>query len=173
MTMDKLFDGSDAHLLLGNAELIQRLNEPELYYPGNFDTPSRANALLSGLCQEAADALEAADKRIAELEGFIDSIQADLVHQGESLEKAYKRIAELEAAMVGWRADQKENIATAVEECKRANEAERKLTVARGALTNIYKQTQEGATHALATEALIAIRQEALAQIGGDDASQG
>ena len=49
-------------------ELIKRLNEPELYYPGNFDTPERANALLSGLCQEAADALAAADKRIEELE---------------------------------------------------------------------------------------------------------
>lgn len=66
--MDKLFDGSDAHLLPGNAELIQRLNEPELHYPGNFDTVKRANAILMCLCQEAADALEAADKRIAELE---------------------------------------------------------------------------------------------------------
>ena len=126
MSMDKLFDGSDAHLLPGNAELIERLRK------GYGDMYLEA---------EAADALEAADKRIAELE----------------------------AAMVGWRADQKENIATAVEECKRANEAERKLAVAREYLTNIYQQTQEGATHALATEALIAIRQEVLAQIGGDE----
>ena len=67
-------NGSDAHLLPGNAELIQRLNEPELYYPGNFDTPRRANALLSGLCQEAEDALESADKRIAELEAEVDHL---------------------------------------------------------------------------------------------------
>lgn len=52
MTMDKPLDGSDAHLLPSNAELIQRLRE--------YDLDSDA--------WEAADALEAADKRIAELE---------------------------------------------------------------------------------------------------------
>ncbi len=49
--------------------------------------------------------------------------------------------------------------------CDALEKAERKLGVARKALTNIYSQTQEGATHALATEALIA-----LAQTGGDNA---
>jgi hypothetical protein len=48
--MDKPLDGSDAHLLPSNAELIQRLRE--------YDLDSDA--------WEAADALEAADKRIAE-----------------------------------------------------------------------------------------------------------
>ena len=71
---------------------------------------------------------------------------------------ANQRIAELEAAMVGWRADQKENIATAVEECKRANEAERKLDVAREALKK--------ANHFHDYD-------DVLAQIGGDNASQG
>lgn len=83
--MDKLFDGSDAHLLGVNAELIERLNEPELYYPGNFDTVKRANALLSGLCQEAADALDAADKRIAELERDITDCCADYQSCGKEL----------------------------------------------------------------------------------------
>lgn len=41
-----------------DAELITRLNEPEYYHAGNFDTPQRAIALLLGLCQEAADALK-------------------------------------------------------------------------------------------------------------------
>ena len=39
-------------------ELIERLKEPEAHYPGNFDTPKRANAMLSCLCQEAADEIE-------------------------------------------------------------------------------------------------------------------
>lgn len=39
--------------------LIDRLKNPELHYPGNFDTPARANAVLMSLCQEAADALAA------------------------------------------------------------------------------------------------------------------
>lgn len=85
--MDKLFDGSDAHLLPGNAELIQRLNEPELYYPGNFDTVKRANAILMCLCQEAANALEAADKRIAKLESGWAACHAQLA---ESCDERYK-----------------------------------------------------------------------------------
>lgn len=47
------------------SDLVQRLNEPEEYYPGNFDTVKRANAMLSCLCQEAANALEAKDKEIS------------------------------------------------------------------------------------------------------------
>jgi hypothetical protein len=35
-------------------ELAKILNNPEEHYPGNFDTPERANALLTGLCQDAA-----------------------------------------------------------------------------------------------------------------------
>jgi hypothetical protein len=35
-------------------ELTELLNNPEEHYPGNFDTPQRANALLTGLCQDAA-----------------------------------------------------------------------------------------------------------------------
>jgi hypothetical protein len=37
--------------------LINTLNNPEEHYPGNFDTPQRANALLTGLCQDAATEL--------------------------------------------------------------------------------------------------------------------
>jgi hypothetical protein len=36
-------------------DLTELLNNPEDYYPGNFDTPQRANALLTGLCQDAAN----------------------------------------------------------------------------------------------------------------------
>ena len=38
--------------------LTEILNNPEEHYPGNFDTPERANALLTGLCQEAATEIE-------------------------------------------------------------------------------------------------------------------
>jgi hypothetical protein len=34
--------------------LTEILNNPEEHYPGNFDTPERANALLTGLCQDAS-----------------------------------------------------------------------------------------------------------------------
>jgi hypothetical protein len=36
-------------------DLTKILNNPEEHYPGNFDTPQRANALLTGLCQDAAN----------------------------------------------------------------------------------------------------------------------
>jgi hypothetical protein len=39
-------------------DLTELLNNPEDYYPGNFDTPQRANALLTGLCQDAAKEIE-------------------------------------------------------------------------------------------------------------------
>jgi hypothetical protein len=37
--------------------LADILDEPDVHYPGNFNTPKRANALLMGLAQEAADEL--------------------------------------------------------------------------------------------------------------------
>lgn len=40
-------------------KLIAQLKDPEIHFPGNFDTAKRANALLMCLCQEAADALSA------------------------------------------------------------------------------------------------------------------
>ena len=45
------------------------LNDPEKVYPGNFDTPQRANALLFGLCQEAAE-------EIKNLRGKIETLYA-------------------------------------------------------------------------------------------------
>lgn len=49
------------------SDLIKHLKEPEIYFPGNFDTVKRANAMLSCLCQEAADALEDKDAEIIRL----------------------------------------------------------------------------------------------------------
>jgi hypothetical protein len=50
-------------------ELTKILTNPEEHYPGNFDTPQRANALLTGLCQDAA-------KEIAKLQYEVDAIPA-------------------------------------------------------------------------------------------------
>jgi hypothetical protein len=50
-------------------ELTKILTNPEEHYPGNFDTPQRANALLTGLCQDAAN-------EIAKLQYEVDAIPA-------------------------------------------------------------------------------------------------
>jgi hypothetical protein len=39
-------------------DIVTVLNDPEKAYPDNFDTPKRANALLFGLCQEAAEEIK-------------------------------------------------------------------------------------------------------------------
>lgn len=44
--------------------LTEILNNPEEHYPGNFDTPERANALLTGLCQDAAIEIERLNKAL-------------------------------------------------------------------------------------------------------------
>ena len=44
--------------------LTEILNNPEEHYPGNFDTPQRANALLTGLCQDAANEIERLNKAL-------------------------------------------------------------------------------------------------------------
>jgi len=44
--------------------LTEILNNPEEHYPGNFDTPKRAVALLTGLCQDAATEIERLNKAL-------------------------------------------------------------------------------------------------------------
>jgi hypothetical protein len=39
-------------------DIVTVLNDPEKVYPGNFDTPQRANAFLFGLCQEAEEEIK-------------------------------------------------------------------------------------------------------------------
>jgi hypothetical protein len=47
-------------------DLIKILNNPEEHYPGNFDTPQRANAVLTGLCQDAANEIERLNAEVLE-----------------------------------------------------------------------------------------------------------
>jgi hypothetical protein len=53
------------------SDLTKILNNPEDYYPGNFDTPQRANALLTGLCQDAAN-------EIAKLQAELTRLKASI-----------------------------------------------------------------------------------------------
>jgi hypothetical protein len=46
--------------------LTEILNNPEEHYPGNFDTPERAVALLTGLCQDAAIEIDRLNRARAE-----------------------------------------------------------------------------------------------------------
>jgi hypothetical protein len=52
-------------------DLIKILNNPEEHYPGNFDTPQRANALLTGLCQDAATEL-------AQMQAEVERLKANI-----------------------------------------------------------------------------------------------
>ena len=37
------------------ADIVDELENPEQYYPMNFTSPKKANAMLTALCQDAAD----------------------------------------------------------------------------------------------------------------------
>ena len=71
------------------------LDNPEKVYPGNFDTPQRANAFLFGLCQEAAE-------EIKNLRGEIETL-------GAMYELASKQrdalMDEQRAQVAAWRAE--------------------------------------------------------------------
>jgi hypothetical protein len=52
-------------------DLTELLNNPEEHYPGNFDTPQRANALLTGLCQDAANEIAKLQVELTRLKASI------------------------------------------------------------------------------------------------------
>ena len=49
--------------------LIEQLKNPELIFADNFSTPEKANALLLGLCQDAAIELEKLDAKMMQMQG--------------------------------------------------------------------------------------------------------
>lgn len=55
-------------------DIIERLKEPEAHYPGNFDTPKRANAMLSCLCQEAMEEIESLRQQLAEKDAEVERL---------------------------------------------------------------------------------------------------
>ena len=50
-------------------DLVKVLNDPDVYYPGNFVTAEKAAAFLMCLCQEAADKI----RKLEVAESFCDS----------------------------------------------------------------------------------------------------
>ena len=76
-------------------DIVTVLNDPEKVYPGNFDTPQRANALLFGLCQEAAE-------EIKKLRGEIETLYA--MYEVVTKQRDYLMDQERSevAAMRGW-----------------------------------------------------------------------
>jgi hypothetical protein len=72
-------------------DLIKILNNPEEHYPGNFDTPQRANALLTGLCQDAATEIERLNAEVLEqcrINGMSAEREDALAAEVERLNKA-------------------------------------------------------------------------------------
>jgi hypothetical protein len=72
-------------------ELVKILNNPEEHYPGNFDTPQRANALLTGLCQDAANEIERLNAEVLEqcrINGMSAEREDSLRAEVERLNKA-------------------------------------------------------------------------------------
>ena len=152
MSMDKLFDGSDAHLLGANAEFIADLRERiNPAYADQRGTESYERKLC-------ADALEAADKRIAEERETYDRMLEEGAEKLFAAESEYKAMANLAAAYL-----------------RDKKEAERKLDVAREALketTEVLEILRRGHGVDVGSKCYPAINiaREALAQIGGDDA---
>jgi hypothetical protein len=75
-------------------DLIKILNNPEEHYPGNFDTPQRANALLTGLCQDAAKEIAKLQAEVLEqcrINGMSSEREDALRAEVERLNKALKK----------------------------------------------------------------------------------
>jgi hypothetical protein len=53
-------------------DIVTILDDPEKVYPGNFDTPQRANAFLFGLCQEAAEEIKKLRANIQTLDAMYE-----------------------------------------------------------------------------------------------------
>ena len=61
------------------SDIVEQLKEPESHYPGNFDTPKRANAMLSCLCQEAAETIESLRQQLAEKDAEIEQLKSKAI----------------------------------------------------------------------------------------------
>jgi hypothetical protein len=84
-------------------DLTKILNNPEEHYPGNFDTPQRANALLTGLCQDAANEI---DRLNAEVERLKASIALDkMAENARELGLDYEPAVQEKCFLCGERVD--------------------------------------------------------------------
>lgn len=94
MTMDKLFDGSDAHLLPGNAELIEPPHEIICFALKVGDWFKERDITHWKIADCASrNALEAADKRIAEMEADLHNTHARVMQNGKAVHEAERKLA--------------------------------------------------------------------------------
>lgn len=147
---------------MSNKELIANLRGENLDCNCCAYSRSECSCLThwpESFCDEAADALEAADKRIAELEAKIDEAYKKGYATGE--EESERRIAELEAEL----ADRlSPGMALTLKSTIR--EAERKLAVSLEAMEEAHDASLDEDHRACRL-----ILKTALAQIGGEDES--
>jgi hypothetical protein len=84
-------------------DLTKILNNPEEHYPGNFDTPQRANAMLTGLCQDAANEI---DRLNAEVERLKANIALDkMAENARELGLDYEPAVQEKCFLCGERVD--------------------------------------------------------------------
>ena len=86
--------------------LADILDEPDVHYPGNFNTPKRANALLMGLAQEAADELRRLERINTDL---LQALEIAVLEEREAC-----AIAALNAPLKTARQDIREACANAI-----------------------------------------------------------
>jgi hypothetical protein len=87
-----------------NKRLTELLNNPEEHYPGNFDTPQRANALLTGLCQDAANEIAKLQAEVLE--------QCRIIAMGAEREDALRAEVEHLNKALTWEQNRSERIGT-------------------------------------------------------------
>ncbi len=101
--------------------LVKILTNPEEHYPGNFDTPQRANALLTGLCQDAATEIKRLDYEVDAIPAIKeerDALAAEVLEQcrinGMSAEREDALRAEVERLnkALQWEQNRAERIGT-------------------------------------------------------------
>ena len=98
--IDKLFDGSDAHLLPGNAELIEPPHEIICYALKVGDWFKERDITHWKIADCASrNALEAADKRIAEEREAYDRL---LEEGANKLHEAERKLDVAREALYGW-----------------------------------------------------------------------
>jgi hypothetical protein len=84
------------------SDLTKILNNPEDYYPGNFDTPQRANALLTGLCQDAATEIERLNYEVDAIPAIKeerDALAAEVLEQSRIIAMGAEREDALRAEL--------------------------------------------------------------------------
>lgn len=84
--------------------LADVLDAPDEHYPGNFDTPKRANAMLTGLAQDAAAELRrlhAENKQLLEQNTELDQKLAEYERALEMAGKTLRKLQLIECQRCG------------------------------------------------------------------------